>query len=132
MDHHVAPQRPSGVIVDTASSVGDVSHDDTLGPAEPLDNVNDRATIHQESFGHLERNSRSSILLDLGYSLGNFEVVVGREEMGDGREEEGVRRHRVGEMVRGDGERGGGRTAGRGGGSSYEPLLWYFGGRRHR
>lgn len=41
MHHHVAPECSCSVVVDAASSVSDIAHDDTLCTAEPLDNVDD-------------------------------------------------------------------------------------------
>lgn len=92
VDHHVASQCPRSVIIDTARSVRDVSHDDTLRSTEPLDDVDNRTAVHEESLWHLEGDSGRSILLDLCDRLGDLEVVVGWEEVGNSGEKEGVGR----------------------------------------
>lgn len=75
--HHIASERPRGVVVDAASAIGDISHDGTLCSAEALDNVDDGAAVHEQPLGHLQRDASSAILLDLSDGFGDLKVVVG-------------------------------------------------------
>lgn len=77
VDHHVTPQGSGGVIVDAASAISDITHDDTLCPAESFDNVDDGAAVHEQPFWHLQSHPSSAILFNLSYSLGDFKVVIG-------------------------------------------------------
>lgn len=131
VDHHVATESASGVVVDAARAVGHVAHDDALALGEALDDVDEGTSIHGETLWHLQRNPFRSILADLGDRLGDLEVVVGGEEvldrclkkwvdllllLQDGRSDDRRRR-------RGRGARRGGR------GASDEALareLWRF------
>lgn len=82
--HHIASKCPRRVVIDAASTVGDISHNDTLCSAEPLDNVDDGAAVHEQPLGHLQSHASSAILLDLSDSFGNLEIVIGRQQVADG------------------------------------------------
>lgn len=90
--HHVAAQRPGGVVVDAARPVRDVAHNHTLDACESLDNVDDRAAVHEQPLGHLQRHPRRSVLGNLRDRLGQLKVVVRREEVRDRSEQEWVHR----------------------------------------
>lgn len=88
--HHVAPERPRRVVVDATRAVRHVAHDDAFGIREPLDDVDDRAAVHGEALGHLQRDSLRAILLDLRDRFREFEIVIVGQESTDRSLEEGV------------------------------------------
>lgn len=84
VDHHVAPEGASRVVVDAARAVRHVAHDDALGRGEALEDVDDGAAVHGEALGHLEGDANGAGAEDLGDRLWDLEVVVVREEVLDG------------------------------------------------
>ena len=89
--HHVAAEGARGVVVDAARAVGDVAHDHALCAAEPLDDVDDRAAVHEEPLGHLQRNPDRAVLLDLRDGLGDLKIVIRREKMRDRAQQKRIR-----------------------------------------
>jgi hypothetical protein len=120
--HHIASERPRRIIINTARSIGHVAHDNTLRAAKPLDNIHNRAPVHHKPFRHLQRDPGRSILFYLGDGFGDLEVVVGGEEVSDGREEKRVRLLCRREL-RSDGEGGGGTAGGRRGTGAADKSL---------
>jgi hypothetical protein len=122
--HHVATQRPRCIVVDATRSISHIPHDNTLRPAESLNNVDESTSVHRQTLRHLQRDPLSAVLLDLGDGFRNLEIVVGGEEGGDGGLEERIDFLLLLEGGNCDDRRGGGSGGARGrrGGPADEAL----------
>ena len=78
--HQVGPERARCEIVDTAGSVGDVTHDEGLSIREALQNVCNGACKHEEALGELQGHTSGLCLSHPPHRLVDFKIVVGGED----------------------------------------------------
>ena len=96
MHKHVAAQSHSCVVVNAASTIGDVAHDDGKGVCKserikfiqkmcdaqeeaicaPFDHVRDRACKHLKTLRHLQGDHRRLVLTNVMYGFMYLERVV--------------------------------------------------------
>ena len=76
VDHVVGAQSPRREVVDTASAVRDVTHDERLGARKLLYDVGDGTGEHEKAFGKLERHTLGASLSHPPHCLVQLEVVV--------------------------------------------------------
>ena len=103
----VATQRASSVIVYTASTVGDIPHNQSIcARAESRQNIRDERGEQKEAFRELESDVRGASGADPVDGFVDLEVVVCRE-VGDCGCDVGVLEDGGGDLVEGSGRSGG-------------------------
>jgi len=75
----VAPEGNGGKVVDATGSVRDIAKDDRVNTAKALDDVDNRACVHQQPLGELQGHTLAPLLAKTPYRLVDFKVVVGGE-----------------------------------------------------
>lgn len=84
VDEEVTGEGACREVIDAASAIGHIAHDDRFGPGtKGLDYVRYCTCEEEEPFGHLQADAGRAGFADVVDCLVDFEVVVGGEE-GDG------------------------------------------------